>query len=138
MRFLRLQLCAGCAALLVVAAASAARPVRPPVTWQPGVDHYTKAHRQPGDIRYIVIHTTEGSADGAAAWFQNDKSHVSSHYVVSRSGEIVQLVRQRNIAWHAGNWAVNTTSIGIEHEGVTDDPGGYTDAEYRASARLVA
>ena len=138
MRFLRTQLCAAGAALVVVTAAAAARPTRPPVEWRPGVEHYTVAHREPGDIRYIVIHTTEGSADGAASWFQNDKSHVSAHYVISRTGEIVQLVRQRNVAWHAGNWAVNTTSIGIEHEGVTDDPSGYTDAEYRASARLVA
>src|SRR5919201_1408806 len=138
MRFLRLQLCAVGAALVLVSAAAAVRPVRPPVLWEPGVEHYTPAHREPGDIRYIVIHTTEGSADGAASWFQNDNSHVSAHYVISRTGEIVQLVRQRNVAWHAGNWAVNTTSIGIEHEGVTDDPSGYTDAEYRASARLVA
>jgi N-acetyl-anhydromuramyl-L-alanine amidase AmpD len=138
MRYLKLQLLSGVLASVLVLGAQAARPTHPPVSWQPTHANFTASHRKPGDIRYIVIHTTEGSADGAASWFQNDKSHVSAHYVISRTGDIVQLVRQHNIAWHAGNWAVNTTSIGIEHEGVTDDPSGYTDPEYRASARLVA
>ena len=40
--------------------------------------------------------------------------------------------------WHAGNGYVNWRSIGIEHEGFTWTPWTMTDAEYRASARVVA
>ncbi len=48
-------------------------------------------------------------------------------------------MRERDIAWHAGHWATNERSIGIEHEGYVDDPGRwYTSAMYAASADLVA
>lgn len=43
-----------------------------------------------------------------------------------------------DIAWHAGNWRVNARSIGIEHAGYSYRPRSITEAEYKASARLVA
>lgn len=51
-----------------------------------------------------------------------NKYKVSSHYVISRTGKILQLVKDNNIAWHAGisNWFnfknLNNNSIGIELE----------------------
>ena len=50
----------------------------------------------------------------------------------------MQLVHLSDIAWHAGNWNVNSHSVGIEHEGYTYGSGGFTDAQYQASARLAA
>jgi N-acetylmuramoyl-L-alanine amidase len=50
------------------------------------------------------------------------KYEVSTHYLVSRAGKIMQLVKDNNIAWHAGtsNWFnfknLNKNSIGIELE----------------------
>jgi len=50
------------------------------------------------------------------------KYEVSSHYLISRTGKIIQLVKDNNIAWHAGisNWFkfknLNKNSIGIELE----------------------
>jgi N-acetylmuramoyl-L-alanine amidase len=50
------------------------------------------------------------------------KHEVSSHYLISRVGKIMQLVKDNNIAWHAGisNWFafknLNKNSIGIELE----------------------
>ncbi len=50
------------------------------------------------------------------------KYEVSSHYLISRTGKIIQLVKDNNIAWHAGisNWFkfknLNNNSIGIELE----------------------
>ena len=50
------------------------------------------------------------------------KYAVSSHYLIGRTGKILQLVKDNNIAWHAGisNWFnfknLNKTSIGIELE----------------------
>jgi N-acetylmuramoyl-L-alanine amidase len=50
------------------------------------------------------------------------KYEVSSHYLISRTGKIIQLVKNNNIAWHAGisNWFkfknLNNNSIGIELE----------------------
>jgi hypothetical protein len=121
------------------ARADAAGPKAPPTAWDPApAANYQPAHRKPGDIHYIVIHVTDGSYAGAVAWFLNPQAHVSSHYVISREGDITQVVARRDIAWHSGNHLMNAESIGIEHEGMTDDPAGFTDAEYRASAHLVA
>ena len=49
-----------------------------------------------------------------------------------------QLVREKDIAWHAGNWLYNQTSIGIEHEGFVSDSSWFTKAMYRSSAQLAA
>ena len=70
-------------------------------------------------------------------WLKSPRAHASSHYVVSRRGRIVQLVHLSDIAWHAGNWKVNTQSVGVEHEGFTYGAGGFTNAQYHASARLA-
>jgi N-acetyl-anhydromuramyl-L-alanine amidase AmpD len=123
----------------VIPCADAARVKPPDITRTAApATNFEPAERTVGDIHLIVVHVTDGSFAGAVSWLTNPESHVSSHYAVSREGEVVQMVARKDIAWHSGNHAVNATSIGIEHEGVTDDPAGFTDAEYRASARLVA
>ena len=121
----------------LVPAADAAVGARPPVVWLKGEGNFTKSHRQIESIDHIVVHVTEGSFWGSVTWLQNPRAHASSHYVVSRGGRIVQLVHLSDIAWHAGNWKVNTASVGIEHEGFTYGPGGFTAAQYHASARLA-
>ncbi len=89
-------------------------------------------------IRYIVIHTIQGSYTSAINWFQNPAARVSAHYVVrSRDGSIAQVVLQKDIAWHAGNKKYNQQAIGIEHEGFVDDKSWYTDAMYKSSAALT-
>jgi len=97
----------------------------------------TAASRTPASVDSIVVHVTEGSFWGSVRWLRNPRSHGSSHYVVSRRGEVVQLVSSSDVAWHAGNRRVNKRSIGIEHEGWTRR-GGFTNAQYRASAQLAA
>lgn len=128
----------GVIAAVAAPSALAAEGARPQVTWRRGEGNYTKASRGPAAIDYVVIHVTEGAFWGSVRWLQNEHSGGSAHYVVSRRGTIVQLVHQSDVAWHAGNWRVNAHSIGIEHEGITDDPAGFTLAEYRASAGLAA
>ena len=66
------------------------------------------------------------------------RAHASSHFVISRGGEIVQLVHLSDIAWHAGHWRTNVESVGIEHEGFTYGPHGFTAAQYKRSAQLAA
>ncbi|MBI4615003.1 MAG: N-acetylmuramoyl-L-alanine amidase [Planctomycetes bacterium] len=82
-------------------------------------------------IRYIVIHTAEGSYQGTLSWFKNPASRVSAHYTVAKDGRLGQSVLDKDIAWHAGN--ANRNSIGIEHEGFARH-GGWTEAQYRKSA----
>jgi N-acetyl-anhydromuramyl-L-alanine amidase AmpD len=120
-------------------AASPSSPIeRPPVTWLRGDGNYTKASRTWHSIRCVVVHATEGPFWGSITWLKNERSHGSAHFIVGRDGRIVQIVHRSDIAWHSGNATVNRESIGIEHVGITDDPAGFTLAEYRASARLTA
>jgi Deltaproteobacterial GC-motif protein sorting domain len=102
--------------------------------------NYSDYSRGPGDIDYIIIHTVQGSYDGAISWFANPASDVSAHYVVrSSDGAVTQCVKEEDVAWHAGNWDYNLAAVGIEHEGYVEDPGTwYTDAMYQGSAKLSA
>nr|WP_238431629.1 peptidoglycan recognition family protein [Streptomyces cavernae] len=90
-------------------------------------------------IRYIVVHDVEGYYDSSVALTQ-DPSYVSWHYTLrSTDGHIAQHLKAEDVGWHAGNWYVNATSIGLEHEGFLASPDAwYTEEMYRASARLVA
>ena len=89
-------------------------------------------------IDRIVIHDIEGAGPEAIRWFQNPQARVSSHYVVDgQTGRVTQLVRERDIAWHAGDRLTNAHSVGIEHGGYAYRPGFYNPVEYEASAHLV-
>jgi len=65
---------------------------------------------------------------------------VSSHFLISRRGEIYQFVSTQKKAWHAGlssflgREKCNDFSIGIELEGDSDHP--FEDIQYSALARL--
>jgi hypothetical protein len=96
--------------------------------------NYQTANRT--SISTIVIHVTQGSYAGTISWFKNPDSNVTAHYVVrSSDGQITQMVREKDIAWHARGG--NPTSVGIEHEGFVDQPSWFTDAMYRSSAALT-
>jgi N-acetyl-anhydromuramyl-L-alanine amidase AmpD len=89
-------------------------------------------------IDRIIIHITQGSFASAISWFKMTKSKVSAHFLVSNTGEVVQMVKLQNVAWHATPY--NTRSIGVEHEGFYDYNGkttNFTQAQYLNSAKLV-
>lgn len=58
--------------------------------------------------------------DAAVKWLCNPAAQVSSHYLIDTDGRIIQMVREKDRAWHAGvsYWAgetdINSCSIGIE------------------------
>ncbi|MFD0696765.1 N-acetylmuramoyl-L-alanine amidase [Paenibacillus sp. GCM10027628] len=91
------------------------------------------------DIRYIIIHDTEVSYQGTIDLFTNPNASVSAHYVLrSSDGQITQMVKTKNVAWHAGNWYFNMHSIGLEHEGFAmQGATWFTERLYRSSAALV-
>ena len=90
-------------------------------------------------IQYIVIHDTETDYATTLQVFQIPTFFASAHYVVrSTDGHVAQIVRNKNVAWHAGNWYINSHAIGIEHEGVAiGGASWYSEQMYRASATLV-
>ncbi|MGI9048917.1 MAG: N-acetylmuramoyl-L-alanine amidase [Rubrobacteraceae bacterium] len=102
-------------------------------------NNYTTARRGAAQINKIVIHVTQGSWSSAISWFRDSRAGVSANYTVrSSDGKIGQSVREKDIAYHAGYWPYNQTSIGIEHEGYISNSSWFTDAMYRSSARLSA
>ena len=87
---------------------------------------YREAKRSAADIDVIVIHSCyyaqadSFSTDGCISQFR--QHNVSPHYIISRSGEIIKMVEEHNIAQHAGRSMLpgvgrthlNDSSIGIE------------------------
>ncbi|WP_416903429.1 N-acetylmuramoyl-L-alanine amidase [Micromonospora echinospora] len=123
---------AGSATSGVVAAAV---PEYPPARWVAAHGGNYSAGRS-SRITTVVIHVTQGSYAGTISWFQNPSSGVSAHYVVkSSNGEITQMVREGDTAYHARSG--NPYTVGIEHEGYVDNPAWFTDAMYRSSAALT-
>jgi len=111
----------------------------PGAKWVPAdPGNYTVSNRPVTyPIEYIVIHVMQGSYQSAINWFQNPASNVSAHYLFrSSDGDVTQMVREKDIGYHAGNWNYNTWSIGIEHEGFVNDPSWFTQTMYESSARL--
>ncbi|WP_336207385.1 golvesin C-terminal-like domain-containing protein [Nonomuraea sp. LPB2021202275-12-8] len=122
------------------AQAAVASPDYPPAAWvAANSGNYRVSNRETSyNIDRVVIHVTQGSYAGTISWFQNPSANVSAHYVVkSSNGAITQMVRDKDVAWHAGNSSYNNRSIGIEHEGFVNDASWFTDAMYRSSAALT-
>src|SRR5438046_4100506 len=123
------------AGALALTASAGAQPPRVDLAAQ---TNYTQAERPQSAIRFVIIHVAEGSYLGTVAWLRDPRAHSSANFVVGRDGKVQELVPLHDIAWHAGNWAYNVRSVGIENVGFTNDPPGFTHPEYRASARLAA
>ena len=87
-------------------------------------------------VSAVVIHYTEGSYAGCISWFKNCESSVSAHYVIrSVDGQVTQMVREKDKAWHART--ANGYTIGIEHEAYGNIWSFFTEAMYQSSADLV-
>ncbi|MEO1321035.1 MAG: 1,6-anhydro-N-acetylmuramyl-L-alanine amidase AmpD [Pseudomonadota bacterium] len=91
----------------------------------------------------VVIHyTAMKSCQAALDRLCDPVAEVSSHYLISEKGDILQLVEEDQRAWHAGQSEFrgrercNDFSIGIELEGT--DTLAYSDAQYAVLAALVA
>ncbi|MER6244978.1 N-acetylmuramoyl-L-alanine amidase [Streptomyces griseorubiginosus] len=89
-------------------------------------------------IDMVVVHVTQGSFASAVKAFQDPGHGAAAHYIVGKDGRITQMIRELDVAYHAGNRSYNERSVGIEHEGFVDRPEDFTDAMYTASARLTA
>lgn len=112
----------------------------PQATWMPS-RNYTKG-RDGRKVDLIILHTTEGGYEGSLNWLRgrpySSNSGSSTHYLMdANGGRLVQLVREADTAWTAGNWEYNQRSINIEQEGYAAR-GGFSDALYHACAALVA
>ncbi|MCR5659417.1 MAG: N-acetylmuramoyl-L-alanine amidase [Bacteroidales bacterium] len=87
-------------------------------------------------VSAVAIHYTEGSYAGCISWFKNCDASVSAHYVIrSSDGQVTQMVREADKAWHART--ANPYTIGIEHEAYGNIWSFFTEEMYQSSADLV-
>ena len=77
--------------------------------------------RRVKDVKFLVFHYTGMKKENQAITRLTDsKSKVSSHYLIKNNGEILTLVPDLYVAWHAGvsSWknykSINKYSIGVE------------------------
>ena len=90
-------------------------------------------------ITHIVVHYTSGknTSEGAALanckYFNRNSVGASAHFFVDSGYTIWQSVAESDTAWHAGNWAMNQRSIGIE----VCSAGVFTNAEIERLTWLV-
>ncbi|MES5817200.1 N-acetylmuramoyl-L-alanine amidase [Streptomyces sp. RG80] len=108
--------------------------------WVAASDANWRRADRPDDygIDMVIIHVTQGSFASAVKAFQDPGHQAAAHYIVGRNGRVTQMIRELDVAYHAGNRDYNERSVGIEHEGFVDRPEDFTDKMYEASARLAA
>jgi len=77
--------------------------------------------RLKNSIKFVIIHYTGMQSEiESINRLKDTKSKVSCHYLINRKGSITQMVRDNQVAWHAGKskWKnfknLNENSIGIE------------------------
>ena len=109
-------------------------PDYPLAIWDPAPECNWEPRTKP--VKAIVIHYTEGTYAGCISWFKNCDAEVSAHYVIrSADGQVTQMVREADKAWHARS--ANGYTIGIEHEAYGNIWSFFTEEMYRSSADLV-
>jgi len=83
--------------------------------------NFNSIKRRKKQIKFIIFHYTGMKKESAALKkLTHIESEVSSHYFIKKGGEILSLVPDSYIAWHAGksSWknykSLNQNSLGIE------------------------
>ncbi|MFE0134222.1 N-acetylmuramoyl-L-alanine amidase [Streptomyces sp. NPDC059037] len=108
--------------------------------WVAASDYNWRRADRPDDyeIDMVVIHVVQGGYATALRVFKDPAHGAAAHYVVRKDGHVAQMIRELDVAFHAGNRSYNERSVGIEHEGFVDKKSSFTDAMYASSARLTA
>lgn len=134
----------------------------PQTGWVSGVSHCPSPNfnaRPHGEISLLVIHNISlppgqfatGKVQELFCNRLDPQEHpyfldiaslqVSAHFLIERSGAVIQFVSCLDRAWHAGvscfagRESCNDFSLGIELEGTDDQP--YSDLQYAALSQLV-
>ena len=141
-------------------------PVTLPCGWRPSPNF--RARKPAEQLIFVVVHGTWMTDDEAAlARLTDPASEVSAHYYLARDGALTQLVREAEVAWHAGTsqWhdpefgqleGLNGWSLGVEIGNAGPFPHGapsvadeaavpdwglaepYVDAQYATLRALLA
>ena len=85
--------------------------------------NFSRKPRLKKEIKFVIIHYTGMQSEiESINRLKSLKHKVSCHYLINRKGKITQMVKDENIAWHAGKskWKefnnLNSNSLGVELE----------------------
>lgn len=99
--------------------------------------HYD--NRKPNYV--IIHHTSQNSTAQTVRTFQLAHTKVSSHYVIGRDGQVIQMLNDYDRGWHAGKgkWGsitdMNSVSLGIELDNNGKEP--FADAQINSLLVLL-
>ncbi|RYG59882.1 MAG: N-acetylmuramoyl-L-alanine amidase [Alphaproteobacteria bacterium] len=76
----------------------------------------TRERRQGEKLEFVIVHGTWMAGDeGALHRLTDTAAEVSCHYYITRGGEVIQLVREHEVAFHAGrSRAVNAAGVEVD------------------------
>ena len=79
-------------------------------------DSRNYTHGRGHAVDHVVVHYTgtDASAHNNLVYFSRNAAKASAHYFVDRDGTLRQSVSEADTAWHAGKFAMNQRSVGIE------------------------
>lgn len=106
------------------------------------INKYSRTGEKMSKIEDIVVHWVGNANTSALAnrnYFENLRlthtTYASSQFIIGLNGEILQLMPENEVAFHAGNKTENRKSIGIEccHP---DWTGKFTNATYNSLVNL--
>jgi len=93
-------------------------PIKTTLNYSP---NFSLKKRGSKKVKFIVFHYTGMKKESEAInRLTNIQSEVSCHYLIKKNGEIITMVPESYVAWHAGksSWgrykSINKNSIGIE------------------------
>ena len=92
-------------------------------------------------IRHIVVHSFALPMDEMLQCLEELK--LSTHYLIDIYGNVIQLVSENKVAWHAGKsyWrgetGLNATSIGIELQNETLGQEAFSDIQLKSFRELA-
>ena len=105
--------------------------------------NFSKKPRLKKNIKFVIIHYTGMQSEIESLKRLKSRKHkVSCHYLINKKGKITQLVKDKNIAWHAGKskWRefknLNSHSLGIELENKGHQH-GYSNFSDKQIASLI-
>ena len=65
--------------------------------------NHSKKIRPKKEIKFVIIHYTGMQSEiESIKRLKNPRYKVSCHYLINSRGNIIQMVREKFIAWHAG------------------------------------
>ena len=88
---------------------------------------------RPDDYRIdrVIIHVTQGSFDSAVQVFQDPAHQAATHYIVGQDGQVAQMIRELDVAFHAGNRSFNERSRRHRARGLRGPPEGLHGGDVR-------